>query len=88
MNEDVDMMLFSGQGGASFSAPIKELVEVLAIFQSDMVSTHEISILRSKVQTLLTNEIDLQLDIQQDAIASYKSEKAKQNKATITAIKK
>ncbi len=87
MNEDIDTMLFSGQGNWSFSSPIKELVETLRILRNESIEELDPHILGG-VLSLLSNEIGLQLAIQQDAITSYKAEKAKQKKATITSIKK
>ncbi len=89
MNEDVDMLLFSGQGNWSFSSPIKELVETLVKLKYDLSEFDDsIPEIFEDVKNLLVNEIDLQSGIQQDAIAAYKSEKAKRSKATLTTIKK
>lgn len=59
-----------------YTTMIKELVETLILLQvkAPIINNRK---LMGKINTLLNNEVDLQISFQNDIISTYKEEKAK-----------
>lgn len=87
MNDEIDMVI-PIESNAPYSTVLKDLIWCMNNLKtySEQTDTYYVETFE-KLATLLSVELDLQLKLQEDYVRQYNNTKAKEKKATLTAIK-
>jgi hypothetical protein len=88
---DEEFMMVTQASSAPYTTILKELVETISLLNTWTSASdkgeEQIQELKNDFYQLLMTEINMQKNYQSDCVVAYNDAKAKEKKATVTAIK-